>query len=48
MPQAPLGTSITRTQVTPRIASPSIPTITSVTFSIMLFFWSAVKTPSIS
>ena len=38
IPQSPLATSFTRTQVTPRKASPSIPTIVSVTFSIMSFF----------
>src|SRR5262249_6890145 len=48
MPHSPDLSSCTRTQVRPRIFSPSMPTIVSVTFSIISFFWAGVKTPSTS
>src|SRR6056297_931010 len=45
---SPLAISCTRTQVTPRMASPSTPIMASVTSRIILCFWSSSKTPSIS
>ena len=48
IPQSPLLVSSMHDQVTPRMFSPSISTIVSVTFSIISRFWSSSKTPSIS
>src|SRR4051795_13354937 len=48
IPQSPLLTSSTTTQVTPRMFSPSISTIVSVSFSIISCFWSSRKTPSMT
>ncbi len=48
MPQSPLLTSSMTTQVTPRMFSPSISTIVSVSFSIISCFCSSSKTPSMS
>src|ERR1700710_664561 len=48
MPQSPLRTSSTTTQVTPRMFSPSIETIASVRRSTICFFCSDVNTSSIS
>src|SRR5580692_3398395 len=48
MPQSPLRTSSTRTQVTGRRFSPSISTIVSVILPIISCFCSGVNTPSIS
>src|SRR6476646_10036410 len=48
MPQQPLFTSSTTTQVTSRIGSPSIVTMASVSLRIISCFWASEKTPSIS
>ena len=48
IPQSPLSTSSTVTQVTGRMASPSMSTMVSVNFSIIALFWSASSTPLIT
>src|SRR5215475_13772307 len=44
MPQSPLSTSSIVTQVTPRMFSPSIETMASVSFLMICLFWSLLKT----
>ena len=48
MPQSPLATSSMVTHVTGRIASPSTLTMASVSFSMIVAFSAASKTPAMS
>src|SRR5882757_4642400 len=48
IPQSPLATSSTTTQVTGRMFSPSTSTMASVTFRTMSCFWVVENTPSMT